>query len=703
MKKDNEAIVYAEKARNLFSEIGLNTPAAFALLLKPIFLEEAGKINEAKESNTIANAAIEKINNPKEKALLIYHVSLRYTYQSKSNLAIEYALRANNELEKTDEKNLRILVFENLGLNFAFLSMSTKAVDYYKKAVSLRDQVQDYEDAIRIYFNLGFELVALKKYNEAKQFFLKAKNLSDKSTNQLMQRGDLFRYTDAMGQILLGQGQYTDALTTFYQAQKISIESLGEKDGNGYVNLYIAQCHQKIGNLKESRDYGEKSYKSALNYGDQGLLKKICLLLAEVYEELGQPLTAYTYLKKYRTIVKEKEEQDIVSLSANLEVEGIIQKSEQEKALLEKEKLLKENENQNQRWWLFSIAAALFSTIVVTSILYRNNQHKLKANIVLLRQKEEIDNQRNKAEKALDELKATQNQLVQREKMASLGELTAGIAHEIQNPLNFVNNFSEVSTELVTELEEEQQKPDRDAGLEAELLGDLKQNLQKITLHGQRASSIVKGMLEHSRTSTGECQPTDLNALVDEYLRLAYQGFRRSGVPAKDKSFNCDLKTDFDANLGEIDVVPQEIGRVLLNLFNNAFYAVQQKQKTALADYQPTVTVGTRFIGQQVDPSNRPERAISPTPSNGLAHRTAGLEYVEISVRDNGTGIPESVKTKIFQPFFTTKPTGEGTGLGLSLSYDILTKGHGGTLTVESKPGEFTEFVVCLPLTQLAS
>jgi signal transduction histidine kinase len=248
--------------------------------------------------------------------------------------------------------------------------------------------------------------------------------------------------------------------------------------------------------------------------------------------------------------------------------------------------------------------------------------------------------------------------------MASLGELTAGIAHEIQNPLNFVNNFSEVSTELVTELEEEQQKPDRDPDLEAELLGDLKQNLQKITHHGQRASSIVKGMLEHSRTTTGERQPTDLNALADEYLRLAYQGLR-----AKDKTFNTDLNTDFAPALGKVDVVPQEIGRVLLNLFNNAFYAVHQKQKSALADYQPTVRVSTH-----------------PVDSG-----------VEIRVQDNGTGIPDAVKAKIFQPFFTTKPTGEGTGLGLSLAYDIVTKGHGGTLTAESREGKGTEFTIKLP------
>ena len=277
----------------------------------------------------------------------------------------------------------------------------------------------------------------------------------------------------------------------------------------------------------------------------------------------------------------------------------------------------------------------------------------------------EITRQKEELEQTVAELKATQNQLVQSEKMASLGELTAGIAHEIQNPLNFVNNFSEVSIELIDELTDEQTKADRDLDLESELLTDLKQNLQKIIHHGGRAASIVKGMLQHSRANTGQREPTDLNALCDEYFRLAYHGLR-----AKDKSFNAQLNTDFDASLGEVSMVPQEMGRVFLNLFTNAFYAVQQRQKQAgSTSYQPTVSVKTRC-------------------ANGQA---------EITVSDNGTGIPEVVQKKIFQPFFTTKPTGEGTGLGLSMAYDIVTKGHNGTLVLQSKEGEGTTFIVTVP------
>ncbi|MFD2722025.1 sensor histidine kinase [Hymenobacter monticola] len=275
-----------------------------------------------------------------------------------------------------------------------------------------------------------------------------------------------------------------------------------------------------------------------------------------------------------------------------------------------------------------------------------------------------LTNQAEELRAALTELKTTQAQLIQSEKMASLGELTAGIAHEIQNPLNFVNNFAEVSAELVTELEEEREKPDRDLELEADLLADLKQNLQKIHQHGGRAASIVRGMLEHSRQSSGERVPTDLNQLADEYLRLAYHGLR-----AKDKTFNATLKPDFDPSLPPVEVIAQDLGRVLLNLLTNAFYAVKKRQEQGEPGYAPTVSVSTKRVGSDV----------------------------EIRVRDNGTGMPESVQAKIFQPFFTTKPTGEGTGLGLSLSYDIVTQGHGGTLAVESREGEGTEFIISLP------
>ncbi len=267
-----------------------------------------------------------------------------------------------------------------------------------------------------------------------------------------------------------------------------------------------------------------------------------------------------------------------------------------------------------------------------------------------------------------EDLKTAQRQLIQSEKMASLGELTAGIAHEIQNPLNFVNNFSEVNREMITEMKDEIDKGNYD---EARIIADdIEANEEKINHHGKRADAIVKGMLQHSRVSTGNKEQTDINALCDEYLRLSYHGLR-----AKDKSFNADFKTDFDNSIGKINIVPQDIGRVLLNLFNNAFYATNEKltvHRSLLTDeYKPLVSVQTKKIDNNT----------------------------EITVTDNGNGIPQNIVDKIFQPFFTTKPTGQGTGLGLSLTYDIITKEHNGTIKVESKEGEGTKFVIRLPAT----
>ena len=291
----------------------------------------------------------------------------------------------------------------------------------------------------------------------------------------------------------------------------------------------------------------------------------------------------------------------------------------------------------------------------------------------------EITRQKEELEETLDKLKATQAQLIQSEKLASLGELTAGIAHEIQNPLNFVNNFAELSVELAHELNEEFKKSDKDWGLIEDLMRDLTQNQEKINHHGKRASSIVKGMLEHSRASTGTKEWTDINALADEYLRLSYHGLR-----AKDKNFNADFKTDFDKKIPKIEVIPQDLGRVFMNLINNAFYAVN---KRATAPQPPE--------GEQGD--KRPLWGLGGyTPSVSVTTKLLG-DTIEIRIKDNGIGMSESVKAKVFQPFFTTKPTGEGTGLGLSLAYDIVTKGHGGTLDVESHEGVGTQFIIRLP------
>ena len=373
-------------------------------------------------------------------------------------------------------------------------------------------------------------------------------------------------------------------------------------------------------------------------------------ILSEMYES-KDPVKALNYYKLANDV------------RSNLFGAGNVQilremVANQEKKAEEKAALQKQSRNNLlQSLLLFG----LLSVLIIAYILFRNNKSKIKANKTLHRQKIEIEN-------TLDQLKSTQSQLIQSEKMASLGELTAGIAHEIQNPLNFVNNFSEVNAELIKEIQDVRRKTqdERDEELENELLQDIAQNQEKVHHHGKRADAIVKGMLQHSRTSSGQKEPTDINALADEYLRLAYHGLR-----AKDKSFNATMKTDFDKTIGNINVVQQDIGRVVLNLINNAFYAVNERLRQSQPDsgYEPTVTVSTKNLGDKI----------------------------EISVKDNGNGIPESIKEKIFQPFFTTKPTGQGTGLGLSLSYDIV-KAHGGKLTVETIIGKGSKFIISFPL-----
>jgi signal transduction histidine kinase len=306
-----------------------------------------------------------------------------------------------------------------------------------------------------------------------------------------------------------------------------------------------------------------------------------------------------------------------------------------------------------EAFFFLSCHCGLVLIIFFISIVFEN---------VRIRAHNEVSRQKNEIQAALSKLKEAQAQLIQSEKMASLGELTAGIAHEIQNPLNFVNNFSEVNVELITELEEET----RNGNMEEikTIVAALKGNEEKIKHHGKRADAIIKGMLLHSRKNTEQKEPTDINALCDEYLRLSYHGLR-----AKDKTFNADYKTDFDQSISHVNIVPQDIGRVFLNLFNNAFYAAYEKKKKLGDGYEPTVFVSTR--------------------------RQDGK--IEINVQDNGMGISKSLVDKIFQPFFTTKPAGQGTGLGLSLSYDIV-KAHGGNITVESEAGRGTTITVALPV-----
>ena len=321
-----------------------------------------------------------------------------------------------------------------------------------------------------------------------------------------------------------------------------------------------------------------------------------------------------------------------------------------------------------QTWWAYTLIALLGIGLLRAYIVYRSRQLQRENKIL----EEKVDLRTKQLQQSIEDLKTTQVQLIQSEKMASLGELTAGIAHEIQNPLNFVNNFSEVSVELADELKSEINKlaisPEEKKELEL-LINDLVQNQEKINFHGKRADGIVKGMLQHSRSSNGIKELTDINALADEYFRLSYHGLR-----AKDKSFNAIMESDFEPGLEKIKIVPQDVGRVILNLITNAFYSVTEKKKMDIAGYEPTVWVSTKKVNDQ-----------------------SGTHWIEIKVKDNGLGVPQKVLSKIFQPFFTTKPVGQGTGLGLSLSYDII-KVHGGELKVETKDGEGATFIITLPV-----
>ena len=381
--------------------------------------------------------------------------------------------------------------------------------------------------------------------------------------------------------------------------------------------------------------------KNGLKYGQLASYKKGILfssnILAELYDT-KDPTEALRYYKIASTA------KDSLFGAGNIKtIQTLVAEDEAKQKEIEGAKVA--YENQMKQYGLL-VGLGAFSVIAV--ILYRSNRQKQKTNKVL--------------ESTLANLKSTQSQLIQSEKMASLGELTAGIAHEIQNPLNFVNNFSEVNKELLTEMDEGIEK-----GNFSEVKSIVKNiisNEEKIRHHGKRADAIVRGMLQHSRSSSGVKEPTDINALCDEYLRLSYHGLR-----AKDNEFNTTLNTDYDKTIGTLNIIPQDIGRVILNLINNAFYAVKEKKAQLEDGYVPTISVSTKRSG----------------------------DNVLISIKDNGNGIPQNILDKIFQPFFTTKPTGQGTGLGLSLSYDIV-KTHGGEIKVETKQSEGTRFIIHLPL-----
>ncbi len=448
----------------------------------------------------------------------------------------------------------------------------------------------------------------------------------------------------AIGDIYFRLGKFKDAKENYI----IALQYLNKGQNTFYKALTefaLADTYRKLGRSDSSLYYskfGISNYRSLGSYVPE--LEEAYTALALSFKDESKYDSAFHYMYLSKRLSDSIYSKEIKTLTTFQNI-GFNEQMRLKEA--EAERI-----NIKNRLQIFTLLGGLLLFSVIAIILYKSNTQKVRANILLAERKQELEN-------TLLELKSTQAQLIQSEKMASLGELTAGIAHEIQNPLNFVNNFSEVSNELMAEMTEELDKGDIE---EAKAISaDIKTNLEKINHHGKRASGIVKGMLEHSRTGTGKKEPTDINALCDEYLRLAYHGLR-----AKSKDFNATMETHLDPNLPKIDIIPQDFGRVILNLINNAFYAVNERSKKGEAGYQPTVSITTQLTANT---------------------------HLLITIKDNGSGIPTHIKDKIFQPFFTTKPTGQGTGLGLSLSYDIV-KAHGGTITMESMDDLGTTFAI---------
>jgi len=533
------------------------------------------------------------------------------------------------------------LVF--IGPVYVELNEYRQGINYFRKALQSGDVFSGYypfrNQFAFVLASTGNAYEQLNLLDSALYFQRQALRLANTKLRSLVSLTTYY-----MG-ILQERLNNTDSALYYYRASLQNSAVMGELLGQGRTQLRLAALYHRLNQPDSSLYYAQQAFLNSGKASNKRRVLEGAALLALLYKEKKEADSALHY-------------QDVaIALKDSLfgpdkfkQLQLLAINEEQRR-----QQLLARQARAKARYQRTALLSALGVFLLVSLLLWRNNRNKQKAYALLQRQKAKTD-------AALEELKATQAQLVQREKMASLGELTAGIAHEIQNPLNFVNNFSEVNKELIAEMKNELFSGNKEEVVA--IADDIEQNLEKINHHGKRADAIVKGMLQHSRANTGEKQLTDINALTDEYSRLSYQAMR-----SKDKSFNATINTNYDGSIGKINVVPQDIGRVLLNLLNNAFYAVQQKKQQLNETYKPMVSISTKKLNDKI----------------------------EISVKDNGNGIPQKLVDKIFQPFFTTKPTGEGTGLGLSLSYDIV-KAHGGELKVETKEGEGAAFTITLPV-----
>ena len=573
------------------------------------------------------------------------------------NEALEIAGDLTNEkntwhlLKGQTPRSYRIDLLGNVHAAFDYLYGYTgnygKQITEAYEGIRLFESVKDTLLQAYTYSDIGNAYFKLNKFDSALYFEHKA--LSYYSVIPFKDR----KYEGAaylhIGKIYQQMGNIDLARENFEKAIWVS-EQQNNPAKQGDAHLQLAKLHQSLSKTDSALFHARKALEAFSLVGKEKSKAVAYRMISDCYRDQNKADSSFIYLR-LATVLNDSLDKIEKEKFQEFQVAGFNEALHLQE--LEKEKIQTQNKIRT-----YVMLAGIGVFMLIAFLLYRNNRNRKKANTLLQKQKEKV-------ESTLLELKSTQSQLIQSEKMASLGELTAGIAHEIQNPLNFVNNFSEVSNELIVEMNDE--LDNRNIEEAKVIASDIKQNLEKINHHGKRADAIVKGMLQHSQTSTGQKEATDINKLVDEYLRLSYHG-----LLAKDNTFNATLKKDFDERIGNINIIPQDIGRVLLNLYTNAFYAVAEKKIAAdgLATlYEPTVSVSTKKVGDKIF----------------------------ITVKDNGNGIPQKILDKIFQPFFTTKPTGQGTGLGLSLSYDIV-KAHGGKLKVETKENESSNFIIELPV-----
>jgi len=545
--------------------------------------------------------------------------------------------------------NHRLLLLSYTHHMYALLMLNTENLEqqilHFKIAGKIGKEI-NYLPRIQLaYLNLGQSYLDANKLDSALYFEKEAERVALQATARSFRLSKVYLGTIEMhlGDIYKALENDTLSMAYYYKSFKTSSEN-NNRTSLGRLCYRLTRYHLQAGNKDSALYYSLKNLDLVQTLGQvTGKELNIGSAYENVYLSYKLNNQFDSAFKYQGLALALKDSLSRIRIKNLAEFQNLTYSEQLRLQTLESEKA-----NYQNKVRTYFLLAGITVLLILALIIYRNNRQKHKANIQI--------------EQAYNDLKATQQQLIQSEKMASLGELTAGIAHEIQNPLNFVNNFSEVNTELIDEMQELLKAGNNSDAIT--ISNDIRENQERINHHGKRADSIVKGMLQHSRSSTGIKEPTDLNALTDEYLRLAYHGLR-----AKDKSFNATMNTDFDPSIGLVNIIPQEIGRVILNLFTNAFYAVAEKARQSNGEYSPTVFVSTKKM-------------------NGK---------LQIMVKDNGFGISSKVLDKIFQPFFSTKPTGQGTGLGLSLSYDII-KGHGGELKVETKEDEYAVFIITLPV-----